>query len=70
MNLYIDKSKNEQGEQEFSIHGLSPRQLDTIQFLLKRSMRVSPYRRMVRTGIVHESIIKGLNTIKDFNPNA
>lgn len=36
MNLYIDKSKNEQGEQEFSIHGLSKQQIQLIQFFIKK----------------------------------
>jgi hypothetical protein len=36
MNLYIDKSKNEQGEQEFSIHGLSKQQILLIQFFIKK----------------------------------
>ncbi len=67
MKPFIDKSTNEKGEQEISIHGLSPLQFDDLQFWLKRIAKTDLYGKMAD---FHPNTATAFKTIKEFNPNA
>lgn len=71
MKPYIDKSTNEKGEQEISIHGLSPIQFALIQMFVRLGAKACYRWRQIFSSdpIVPDANIV-LNTIKEFNPNA
>jgi len=72
MKPYIDKSTNEKGEKEISIHGLSEPQFKIIQFLTTKSGAAEGLKSLQITPFdpLYKEIDYLLKTIKEFSPNA
>jgi len=71
MKPFIDKSTNEKGEQEISIHGLSPLQFGMLKIFIKIGAKsYSTWKQMFSSDPIVTDADIVIKTIKEFNPNA